>query len=109
MNYTIKRGDTLSALASRFHTTVGALASANHISNPNLIIAGHTLKIPGDGFTPSKPKPAPKPGPTASGSTSNTAFNIAKSELGKNASSLKLENSPVGRAMEDWVPNTECC
>jgi LysM repeat protein len=112
MNYTIKRGDTLWALAQRFHTTVGALAQANGIKNPNLIITGHTLKVP-DGFDGPRTKPSsggssftPAPGGGGSGSS---AFAIAQSELGKNASSLKLEHSAVGNAMEDWVPNDECC
>ena len=47
MSYRIQRGDTLSALAGRFGTTVSALAKANGISNPNLIITGNSLKIPG--------------------------------------------------------------
>jgi LysM repeat protein len=47
MSYQIRRGDTLSGIAARFHTTVGALAKANGIRNPNLIIAGHSLRIPG--------------------------------------------------------------
>jgi LysM repeat protein len=47
--YRIRSGDTLSALASRFKTSVGELARANKISNPNLIIAGKTLRIPGHG------------------------------------------------------------
>ena len=53
-SYTIKRGDTLSALAARFHTSVGKLAKANGIKNPNLIYAGARLNIPGrkDDFVP---------------------------------------------------------
>ncbi|PZR17317.1 MAG: LysM domain-containing protein [Archangium gephyra] len=47
MSYTIKRGDTLSGIAARYGTTVSALASANGIRNPNLIVAGKTLQIPG--------------------------------------------------------------
>src|SRR5581483_464328 len=38
--YTVKAGDTLGAIASPLHTTVAALASANHIANTNLIHAG---------------------------------------------------------------------
>ena len=44
--YTIKQGDTLSSIAKKYNTTVDALASANGIANPNLIIAGNTLKLP---------------------------------------------------------------
>lgn len=49
MIHNIKWGDTLSSLASRFGTSVRELASANNIANPNLIIAGKTLQIPGGG------------------------------------------------------------
>lgn len=45
-NYTIKKGDTLSGIAQKYGTTVGALQSLNHIQNPNLIYAGSILKIP---------------------------------------------------------------
>ena len=44
--YYIKRGDTLSAIAKRYNTTVEELVRLNHISNPNLIYAGATLLIP---------------------------------------------------------------
>src|SRR5690242_4176022 len=41
--YSVRSGDTLSALAQRFNTTVDALAKANHISNPNMIRVGQRL------------------------------------------------------------------
>ena len=43
--YTVKSGDTLSQIAVRFNTTTSALASTNHISNPNLIEVGQQLRI----------------------------------------------------------------
>lgn len=43
--YTIKSGDTLSAIASKFNTSVGALVKLNNIKNPNLIYAGQVIKI----------------------------------------------------------------
>jgi predicted chitinase len=44
--YTVKSGDSLSAIASRFHSTVAKIASANHISDPNKIYVGQRLTIP---------------------------------------------------------------
>lgn len=43
--YTIKKGDTLSSIAKRYRTTIGAIATENSISNPNKIYAGDTLNI----------------------------------------------------------------
>lgn len=42
----IRRGDTLSGLAKKNHTTTAALAKLNGIKNVNLIYAGHHLKVP---------------------------------------------------------------
>jgi lysozyme len=44
--YTVKAGDTLSAIAAKFGTTVAAIAAANNISNPNIISVGQVLVIP---------------------------------------------------------------
>ena len=47
-HYRVKPGDTLSAIAARFHTSVGALTRLNHLpGNGNLIYAGSTLRVPG--------------------------------------------------------------
>lgn len=43
----IKGGDTLSALAPQYHTTVDALAKANNLTNPNLIVVGQKLSTSG--------------------------------------------------------------
>jgi putative chitinase len=61
--YTVRSGDTLSGIASRFGTTVAALASRNGIANPNLIYAGQRLVV-GAGAAPvtTTPTPAPRPG-----------------------------------------------
>lgn len=45
--YTIKKGDTLSAIAKANNTTVDAIAAANGIKNINRIQAGKSLTIPG--------------------------------------------------------------
>ena len=43
--YTIKRGDTLGRIASRYGTTVSRICSLNGIKNPNNILAGRTIRI----------------------------------------------------------------
>ena len=46
--YTIKRGDTLSGIASRYGTDVSTLMGLNpYIKNANLIYAGNSLNLPG--------------------------------------------------------------
>ncbi|MEK1322674.1 MAG: Peptidoglycan hydrolase [Limosilactobacillus fermentum] len=45
--YTVKAGDTLSSIAISYNTTTAALASANSISNTNLIYVGQVLKVTG--------------------------------------------------------------
>ena len=44
--YTVKSGDTLSGIASKYGTTYTKLAEYNGISNPNLIYPGQMIKIP---------------------------------------------------------------
>lgn len=46
---TVRPGDTLGAIAARAGTSVAALASANGIADPNLIVAGTRLTLPGGG------------------------------------------------------------
>lgn len=45
ITYTVKRGDTLSAIAKKYGTTVKAIAAENGIKNVNLIYVGQKLKI----------------------------------------------------------------
>lgn len=78
--YRIQRGDTLSQLAQRNGTTVSALAKANNISNPDLIIAGKTLQIPDGmerggatrgGAAPAAPTARPTGGTAAPGAAAD--------------------------------------
>ena len=46
-SYTVKRGDTLGAIAAANGTTVAALARDNNISNPDRISVGQVLRING--------------------------------------------------------------
>lgn len=44
--YTVKKGDTLSGIASKYGTTYLKLAEYNGIKNPNIITVGQKIKIP---------------------------------------------------------------
>ena len=46
VSYRVRVGDTLTAIAARYRTTVPALARANRISPRRLLIAGTRLRIP---------------------------------------------------------------
>ena len=46
--YVIQPGDGLSALATKYQVSVATIMQLNNLTNPNLIIAGQTLTIPGE-------------------------------------------------------------
>ena len=56
---TVGRGETLGAIAARAGVSVGALARENGIANPNRVMAGRVLRLPGTGAAPA---PAAAPG-----------------------------------------------
>lgn len=87
VSHTIKRGETLSEIASRYGVPVKDIIEANGLSNPNIIITGQTLIIPVSGEAApaatksaqptSAPKPTatPKPpAPTATPATVGAQF-----------------------------------
>lgn len=61
VRYTVQPGDTLTAIAIRFGTTVQAIVQANNIWNPSYIQAGVTLLIPVAAPPPPVPPPPPPP------------------------------------------------
>jgi uncharacterized protein YkwD len=81
VDYKVVRGDTLSALAKRYGTTVDAIMDANkgHITDRNLIITGDTISIPTkdakDGAKDAQPD-APKPDPAPRRDANEGAANL---------------------------------
>jgi LysM repeat protein len=61
--YTVQRGDTLSAIAFRYGSTVWAISQANGLANPSYIYPGQRLSIPSGG---SVAAPAPAAGAASS-------------------------------------------
>jgi LysM repeat protein len=65
--YTIKRGDTLSGIASRYGTDVSTLMGLNpYIKNANLIYAGNSLNLPGQQSAQQVTQPTTQPTTTQS-------------------------------------------
>ncbi|MBA2454256.1 MAG: LysM peptidoglycan-binding domain-containing protein [Chloroflexia bacterium] len=64
--YTVQVGDTLSGISQLYGASVEAVADANGISNPDLIITGQLLSIPGASSV-SEPESAWEPDPVSSG------------------------------------------
>lgn len=72
----VQPGDTLSALARRYNTTVSALVAANGMPNANATLRiNQQLKLPTSGTPAASPAPAaaPKPEPAAPASTAPKA------------------------------------
>jgi soluble lytic murein transglycosylase-like protein len=44
--HVVRAGDTLSSIAARYGTTAGAIAQANRIRNPNVVVVGRRLTVP---------------------------------------------------------------
>lgn len=64
--HTVKSGETLSGIAGRYGVSVQAIAAANGLANPNLIITGQQLIIPAPGQgVPTATQPAATSRPTA--------------------------------------------
>jgi LysM repeat protein len=89
--YTVQEGDTLGSIAERFGTTVSALASANHIADPNLIEVGQVLTI----NAPPEETTGPPPTPIATPVSSNYV-----NPFGSGSWSPSRIDEGV-----DWIPN----
>lgn len=50
VKHTVRRGDTLSRIASMYGTTIAAIGKANRLANYHRIKVGQVLLIPGDGY-----------------------------------------------------------
>lgn len=98
-NYRIKAGDTLSALSRRFGTTVKALAEANGIENPNRIVTGRMLKVPGlagDEMSTGKGRALRAAGQRALGAASTPMQDVL--------AAFDVKIAALQRAVKDGVP-----
>jgi LysM repeat protein len=80
--YTVQPGDTLARIASRYGTTVAVLVAANNLANPNIILVGQQLWIPGAGEAP-PPQPTPAPPPPVQPPLAGFGYGIQVHLLGQ--------------------------
>jgi LysM repeat protein len=76
--YTIKSGETLSEIAERFGTSTERLIQLNQISDPNMVVAGTRLAIPG--------RPSSAPAARSSATPRNAKEHVVRS--GENLSTI---------------------
>lgn len=88
-SYTVRAGDTLGSIAARVGSSVSALARANGISNPNMIVAGSTLRLSGGS---SSSAPAVAAGATHVVRSGETLSGIA-GRYGSSVSAIARRNS----------------
>jgi LysM repeat protein len=69
--YVVQRGDTLSAIAVRYQTTVQQLVQMNGLSNPNLIAVGQRLAVP-----QGQPSASPSGQTSTGGSGAATSYQV---------------------------------
>lgn len=62
--YFVRRGDSLSAIASRCGVSIAAIKVANNMSG-NVLYVGQMIKIPSSGYSPKPVTALPAPRPTA--------------------------------------------
>lgn len=93
-SYTVKSGDTLSAIAKEKNTTVDAIAKKNKISNVNLISVGQVLEIEGTNTTQKTTEQATT---TSKTDTTQATTNVSASD------GLSAEDA----AAKEWIAQKE--
>lgn len=94
--YTVQSGDTLSAIASKYNTSVEKIAEQNNISNLNLIHVGQAIEVGGTATAEGIPV---EQAPT----TTTTEQETATATTGAYTSNLSAEDA----AAKEWIAMKE--
>ncbi len=97
--YTVQSGDTLSAIASKYNTSVEKIAEQNKISNPNLIHVGQAIEVGETASTATEEKPAEQAPAAETVTTSETTT----ATTGAYTSNLSAEDA----AAKEWIAMKE--
>lgn len=104
--YTVKKGDTLWALAQKYGTTYQQIAKDNGISNPNLIYVGQTLNIGGNTSTNNtSTNTTPKTTTTPTNTSSNVVVNGVDQSLVDTMNSSFTQSSDVTNKYQEADKN----
>lgn len=95
--YTVQSGDTLSAIALKYNTSVEKLAEQNKISNPNLIHVGQAIEVGKNATTEEIPAEQ------ATVTTTTTEQETATATTGAYTSNLSVEDA----AAKEWIAMKE--
>ena len=97
----VRKGETLSTIADRYHTTASAIARLNGLRSLHYIRPGQRLKIPGRGAAAASPAPkiSPKPGEKTAYTVveGDTLYSIAR-KFGMNLDDFLLLNGLAAEA-----------
>lgn len=106
-SYTVKAGDTLSAIASRHGVKLSELLSANRLSMTSVIYPGNKLAIPGGSGQPAAPQPAASVTPLVPSSFLGFSYPAAVvSSANENKARLNASPVPSRSEMRNIVADT---
>lgn len=100
--HSVKRGDTLEGIGRRYGVSVAALAAANGLRNPDLIVEGKALSIPAPHPVPvsraATPAGGPAPAAPQSGALRETVVRMPPAQLASARSAPRIV-VPADRAV----------
>lgn len=97
--YTVKKGDTLTAIAKKFGTTIKELQTLNKISNPNHIVVGEKILLPKGKVAPVASAPVKSEPETFIG-TVNTVSQPLNVRKGAGMDYDRIKTLPKGSKVE---------
>lgn len=101
--YTVQSGDTLSAIASKYNTSVEKLAEQNKISNSNLIHVGQAIEVGETASTTTEEKTAEQAPAAETVATESTTSEATTTTTGSYTSNLSAEDA----AAKEWIAMKE--
>ncbi|HFI0105929.1 TPA: LysM domain-containing protein [Streptococcus suis] len=100
--YTVQSGDSLSAIALKYNTSVEKLAEQNNISDPNLIHVGQAIEV-GETASTTEEKPAEQAPTAETVATESTTSEATTTTTSSYTSNLSAEDA----AAKEWIAMKE--